>query len=140
RVSTESQLQDAVRTIQSHTTIVIAAGTYQLTSTLSINGSVTDVTLRGETDNRDDVVLVGAGMNHASYGRVPYGIVTGGSVQDVAIANLTIRDIYYRAVVLMPGTLRPHLYNVHFLDSGEQFIEGRANDDGTGGVAGAIVE
>ena len=61
-VSTLSQLQQAVASIASNTTIVVAAGTYNLTSPLYINGSFTTVGIRGATGNRDDVVLVGRGM------------------------------------------------------------------------------
>ena len=61
-VSTEAQLQNAVAAIASNTTIVIAPGTYNLTGTLYINGTFTNVGIRGATNNRDDVVLVGKGM------------------------------------------------------------------------------
>ena len=42
-VSTEAQLQSAVSAIRSNTTIVIAPGTYNLSSTLYINGAFTNV-------------------------------------------------------------------------------------------------
>jgi hypothetical protein len=126
RVSTEPQLQQAVRTLQSDTTILIAPGTYRLTSTLSVSGTFANVALRGETGNRDDVVLVGPGMGRASYGDVPYGVWTGGSVQGIEISNLTIRDVYNSAIVFASGTQQPHVYNVHLIDAGAQFIEARA--------------
>src|SRR4051812_34094047 len=76
-VATEAQLQSAVSQLASNTTIVVAPGTYKLTSTLYINGSMSNVGIRGGTDNRDDVVLVGPGMTNASYGNTPFGIWTG---------------------------------------------------------------
>src|SRR4051812_27292172 len=85
-VSTEAQLQAAVAGLRSNTTIVVAAGTYNLSSTLYINGTYTNVGIRGATNNRDDVVLVGKGMTTAT-SAVPYGIWTGGNVQGVTIAN-----------------------------------------------------
>jgi len=91
-VATEAQLQDAVRNLRSGTTIVVAPGTYQLTATLAIDGSLQDVGIVGATGSRDDVVLVGPGMTHASYGLVPYGIWVGGA-RGVTIANLTVRDV-----------------------------------------------
>src|SRR2546422_10341584 len=94
-VSTEAQLQAAVQQLGSNTTIVLAPGTYQLTSTLYINGTFTNVAIRGGTGNRDDVVLKGPGMSNGAYGNVPYGIWAGGHVQGLTIANLTIRDVYY---------------------------------------------
>jgi hypothetical protein len=52
-------LQTAVNTAPPGTTIVIAPGTYSLTSTLYLD--VNDMTLRGATNNRNDVVLVAKG-------------------------------------------------------------------------------
>ena len=138
-VSTEAQLQAAVRQIASNTTIVIAPGTYQLTSTLYINGTYTNVGIRGATNNRDDVVLVGSGMATAGNCSVPYGIWTGGNVQGVTIANLTIRDFFLDPIMFNGGTESPLVHNVHLIDAGEQFI--KSNPDTTGGgVDNGVVE
>jgi len=138
-VSTEAQLQSAVQRLASNQTIVIAPGTYVLTNSLYVNGTFSNVAIRGATNNRDDVVLVGPGMTRASYGLVPYGIWTGGHVQGITIANLTIRDLYYHPIIFNAGTQSPHVYNVHLLDAGEQFI--KSNPDGAGGgVDNGIVE
>src|SRR5262249_29952985 len=67
-VMTEAELQKAVRNLQSDTTIVLAPGTYRLTSTLWIDGQFDNVSIVGSTGNRDDVTLVGPGMARASYG------------------------------------------------------------------------
>ena len=126
-VSTEAMLQAAVREIASNTTIVLAAGTYRLTSTLWINGAMTDVAIRGATGSRDEVVLDGSsGLN-----AVPHGIWTGGGVRDITIANLTIREVRQHALIFNAGTQRPHVYNVRLVDAGQQFI--KANPDGIGG-------
>jgi hypothetical protein len=138
-VSTDAQLQAAVRNITSNTTIVLAPGTYALSSTLYINGTFSNVGLRGATNNRDDVVLVGSGMTTAGNGSVPYGIWTGGNVQGVTIANLTIRDVYYHPIIFNGGTQSPRVYNVHLINAGQQFI--KSNPDGQGGgVNNGIVE
>src|SRR5690242_3380443 len=71
-VSTESQLQAAVASLTSGTTILIAPGTYTLTSTLYINGTFSNIALRGASGNADDVVLVGPGMSNANFGSVPF--------------------------------------------------------------------
>jgi len=139
RVSSEPQLQAAIRGLRSNTTIVVAPGTYVLTRTLWIQGPLANIGIRGATDNRDDVVLVGAGMEPASDRGVPFGIWTGGGVRDVTIANLTIRDIYQHPIMLNPGTQKPHIYNVHLVDAGEQFIKGNLDSAG-GGVNDGIVE
>ena len=78
RVSTEPELQAAVRNLASDTTILIAPGTYHLTNTLYVGfRSLTNIALRGATNRRDDVVLVGPGMTNGNFGSAPYGIWTG---------------------------------------------------------------
>lgn len=136
-VNTVQQLQNAATAIASNTTILIAPGTYQLTSPLYVNGSFTNVAIRGASGNRDDVVLVGRGMTLE--GGVPFGIWTGGNVRGVTIANLTIRDVYSHPIILNAGTQSPLIHNVRLVNAGQQFI--KANPDGTGGgVDNGIVE
>jgi hypothetical protein len=138
-VSTVAQLQAAVANIQSNTTIRLAPGTYVLTSTLYINRNVSDIAIRGASNNRNDVVLKGPGMANASYGSVPHGIWTGGGVTRVTIANLTIRDVYFHPLIFNGGTQQPRVYNVRLLDGGEQLL--KSNPDGAGGgVDGGVVE
>jgi hypothetical protein len=136
-VSTEAQLQSAVAGIKSNTTIVIAPGTYNLSGTLYINGGFSNVGIRGATNNRDDVVLVGKGMT-TSTSAVPFGIWTGGGVQGVTIANLTIRDIYNHPIMLNAGTQSPLIYNVRLINAGQQFL--KSNPDGAGGVNNGRVQ
>lgn len=136
-VSTVQQLQNAVGSLSSNTTILIASGTYNLTSPLYVNGSFTNVGIRGATGNRDDVVLVGRGMTVD--GGVPFGIWTGGNVRGVTIANLTIRDVYSHPIILNAGTQSPLIHNVRLVNAGQQFV--KANPDGAGGgVDNGIVE
>ena len=138
-VSTESQLQTAVQRLASNTTIVLAPGTYVLTRALVVRGALSHVAIRGRTENRDDVKLVGAGMAKANDGGVPFGIWTGDGVDGILIANLTIRDFFYHPLIFNAGTHAPHVYNVHLVDAGEQFI--KANPDRAGhGVDDGIVE
>ena len=138
-VSTLTQLQNAVASMASNTTILIAPGTYRLTSPLYINGSFTNVGIRGATSNRDDVVLIGKGMTAANDGGVPFGIWVGGNVRGVTIANLTIRDIYNHPIMLNAGAQSPLIHNVRLVNAGQQFV--KANPDGAGGgVDNAIVE
>jgi hypothetical protein len=138
-VSTEPQLQAAVGALSSNTTILIAPGTYRLTSALWVDGTFTNISIRGATNSRDDVVLVGPGMTNASYGNVPYGIWVGGNVQGITIANLTIRDLYSHPIILNAGAQSPRLYNVHLINAGQQFV--KANPDGQGGgVDNGVVE
>jgi hypothetical protein len=138
-VSTVAQLQNAVAGITSNTTIVVAPGTYNLTTTLYVNGTFSNVGIRGATNNREDVVLVGKGMSAGSDGGVPFGIWVGGNVNGVTIANLTVRDIYYHPIMLNAGAQAPLVHNVRLVNAGQQLLKANPNGAG-GGVDNGIVE
>ena len=142
-VSTEPDLQRAVANITAGQTIVIQPGTYNLATgggTLYFHKLVDSVTIRGATNNCDDVILLGAGMT--TQGNTPYGIWVGGP-NNLLIANLQIRGVYYSPIQLDPnygGTQSPRVYNVHLVDAGEQFIKVNPQSNLTGGVVNGIVE
>ncbi|MEQ1573170.1 MAG: right-handed parallel beta-helix repeat-containing protein [Vicinamibacterales bacterium] len=135
-VSSEPELLAAMATLASNTTIVLAPGTYRLRKTLYINGTFTDVGIRGATENPDDVVLIGPGMTDGS---VHFGVWVGGNVQGVTIANLTIRDVFRHPIVLNAGTQSPLIHNVRLVNAGQQFVKSNPNPAG-GGVDNGIVE
>lgn len=135
-VSTVAQLLQAVSNLSSNTTIVLAPGTYNLTSTIWINGTYSNVGIRGATNNRDDVVLLGRGMNDSS---IPHGLWVGGNVQGITIANLTIRDVYYHALMLNSVTESPRIYNIRLANAGEQLLKANPHSGG-GGPDDGIVE
>lgn len=137
-VDSEPGLQAAVRGLRSNTTILIAPGTYTLTSTLSVRGPLTDVAIRGTSANADDVVLVGPGMRNEAYGATPFGIWTGDGVNGITIANLTIRELYYHPIILNGGTQRPRIYNVHLVNAGQQFIKSNPDEHGAGASNGIL--
>jgi hypothetical protein len=56
-VSSESQLRTAASRLASNTTIVVTPGVYVLQDTIYINGTFTNVGIRGSSGNADDVVL-----------------------------------------------------------------------------------
>jgi hypothetical protein len=134
-VATETHLQDAMGNLQVGDTIVLANGTYNLSSTLYING-IDNVTIRG-ISGCDNVVLVGHGMDNANYGSVPHGIWS--NARHVVIAHLTIRAVYYHPIVFNAGAQSPHVYNVKLLNAGEQFIKSNPTSS-TVGVDNGIVE
>jgi hypothetical protein len=136
-VSTEAQLQTAVKTLTSGTTIVIAPGTYKLTATLYVKGTLSNIVIRGASNSRNDVVLVGLGMNAAS-GSVPFGIWTGGNISGVTIANLTIRDVHEHAIIINPATVGARIHNVRLLDIGDQFVKGNPDANGIGPASGIV--
>ena len=142
RVSTVGELQSAVSNLQSNTTVLISTGLYRLSQTLQITGGVRNIAIRGATNNRDDVILMGQGMTNPDYGNVPHGIWIG-NAQDVLIANLTISSVWYHPIQLDPnvGAQSPHIYNVRLVDAGEQFVKSSATSARTGnGVNNGTVE
>jgi hypothetical protein len=56
-VSSEPQLQEAMRSVSENTVIVIASGGYKLTRTLWVHTN--NVTIRGDSNRYNDIVLVG---------------------------------------------------------------------------------
>jgi Right handed beta helix region len=135
QVSTEAQLQTAMKSLQTGMTILIANGTYNLSNTLYVN-NVNNVTIRGAS-GCDDVVLIGRGITNSNFGSVPHGIWTNSS--NTVIAHLTIRDVYYHPIILNPGTQRPRIYNVRLKNGGQQLIKGNPTSP-TDGVDNGVVE
>jgi hypothetical protein len=136
-VSTEAELQNAVRRLVSDTTILIAPGSYRLSGTLHVSGSLRNVAIRGASGNRDDVTLIGPGMRPG--GAVPSAIWSGGDVQGLLIANLTVRGFPFHCIIFNAGTEGPRLYNLRLADAGQQIVKSNPDDRG-GGVDDGVVE
>jgi hypothetical protein len=136
-VSTESQLQTAMGNLQNGDTILLANGTYNLSSTLYINGK-NDVTIRG-TNGSTNVVLVGKGMDNANFGSVELGIWSNST--NTTIAHLTIRDTYDNEIIFNSGAQSPLVYCVRLINAGSQFIKSNPTDVNAGtGVDNGFVE
>lgn len=136
-VSTAAQLQSAVAELSSNTTIVLAPGTYTITASLTVNGPLSDVTFRGATGRREDVVIVGPGLTAPG---VVHGITTSGDVLRLTVTDLTIRDFPGSTINLNPGVQAPHIRNVHLANSGDSFINSWADPDTLRGPDDGIVE
>ena len=137
KVSNESQLQSALNTIRSGDTILLAAGTYNLTKSIYINGK-DNVTIRGAA-GCDDVVLAGKGMDNVNHGNVTTGIWSNSI--NTTIAHLTIRDTYDNEIIFNAGAQSPHVYSVKLLNAGSQFIKSNPVDKAGGiGVNNGVVE
>lgn len=123
-VDTTAELQDAVANLTSNTTILIADGTYNLTNTLNIR-NVDNVAIRSASGSRDAVVLQGRGMSNAAYGNVPH-VMAVYDASAIVIADLTLRDAYYHLIQIHGEADADgvHLYNLHLIDAGEQFVKG----------------
>jgi hypothetical protein len=136
-VASVSQLQSAMGNLQSGDTVVLANGTYNLTSTLNVNGR-DNVTIRGNS-GCDQVVLVGRGMDNVNHGSVLHGVWSNS--RNTLIAHLTIRDTYDNSIVFNAGAQSPRVYSVRLLNAGSQFIKANPTDIGQGiGVDKGIVE
>lgn len=124
-VSSEAELRDQAYSTAPDTTILVAAGTYQLLDTVHVVHN--RITIRGATGNRDAVILDAGGMGT--------GLVEAVLIEadDVTIADLTIRNAGENGVSVS-GRDRPRLYNLHILDTGYQLVKvnpvGDGSDDG----------
>lgn len=133
-VSTEAELQSAISNLQDNSTIVIKAGTYNLSNSLYVRRS--NVVIRGDGSSCNQVTLVGKGMDNANYGNVPYGIWTDAS--NLTIMNLTIRDVYYHGVIFNPGAQSPTINSVSILNAGQQFMKANPTQYGVGVNNGTV--
>jgi hypothetical protein len=134
-VVTETQLQSAMNDLRDGDTLLLANGTYNLSRTLYVS-NVNNVTIRGSS-GCDNVILVGRGMDNATYGNVPHGIWS--NAHGTMIAHLTIRDIYSHPIIFNAGAQSPRVYNVKLLNAGKQFIKGNPNGP-TDGIDNGVVE
>ena len=105
--------------------IVIAAGTYDLTTNLWLD--MPDVVVRGATGNRNDVILYGGGMNNINAVREAIQL----RADDIEVRDLTVSGFFHHAIHLGPGTDRSLIHNVHTLNIGSHHMKGaKFNDDG----------
>ncbi len=119
RVSNDQELRWAIGNIVDNTTIVIAPGTYNLTTTISITAD--NVTIRGERNDCNSVQLVGPGMRNQDYGDVQHGIWI--SASNTLIANLTISEVFFQSIAIDGNAQSPHIYNVRMINPGTQFVK-----------------
>jgi Bacterial Ig domain len=135
-VSTEPQLQAALASLTSGSTVILAPGVYRLTKSPVIAGALTGVVIRGSTGRAADVVLEGAGMTNTA---VLYGLSVKAGVTGLRIANLTIRNVAEHAIWFEGGVQSPRLSNLWLVDSGDSLVKATVNASGAG-VDGGIVE
>jgi hypothetical protein len=134
-VETAQELADACWNLTSNTAILVAPGTYQLDDVDFPNGvdgrltvgrfgatPISNVQIRGLTGNPSDVVLLGGGMLDTA---VPFGFQLF-TVTDVLIADLSIGNVYYHAVMIDggQGASRVRLYHLRLFDAGQQIVKG----------------
>jgi hypothetical protein len=122
-VSSEAALRAQAYGAAPGTTIVIAPGLYPMQDVLHV---VNDgISLRGETGNRDDVILDFGGMEGGHFGILV-------EADDVTVADLTVRNANDHGVSIQ-GRDRPVLYNLHIQDIGDQLVKVNPHVDGVNG-------
>lgn len=133
-VSTVAELNNAVSNCSSGDEIVVAAGTYNLTTVLSLHRP--NVVIRGATGNREDVILVGGGMNSRG---VNEGISVG--ADDVTIKDLTLKEFYFNAIHTRAenDVDRTLISNVKTWNIGEHHIKGSRHSRDISKVSDDIV-
>ncbi len=124
-VDTVGELETAVNTAPSNTTILIADGVYNLNG-VYLRIDTPNVTLRSASGNREAVVLDG------NYDTTEIIQVVA---SNVTVADVTLREAYYHPIHVMTSdagdTLNTLIYNVHIIDPGEQAIKINPAVDGT---------
>ncbi len=134
-VQSELELQTALSNLQDSTTLLLDAGSYNLSNTLYIKNN--NITLRGGGNSCADVVLLGNGMDNAEYGDVPHGIWS--NAENLKIENLTIKDIYFHGIILNAGAQSPTINRVQIFDTGEQLIKVNPTRYGVGVNNGVVM-
>ena len=127
-VDTFSELRDAGRFGAPGDEIVIAPGQYHVTTALYI--TTPNLTFRGATGNRDDVVLYGNGMN------VNSGVLECfyPAADGVELHNVTIRDFWHHGIHITGRTDSTTdgyadnvvISNVKTINCGERHVKGSA--------------
>jgi len=127
-VSNEVQLQAAMSVLTDNTVLLLEPGTYQLTKTLWVHRD--NITIRGNSNRCDEVILRGNGMDNAAGDSVPHGVWSNRA--NLKVQNMTIRDVYNDGVIVNGGGSSPEIYNVRMIDNGEQFVKVNALGFGNG--------
>lgn len=122
-VSNVDELYEAVDAIEPKTTIVIKEGIYHLNQ--AINLFKEGITLRGESDDRSKVVLMGPGFLNEGAGPTQAINICGGP--NITVANLTITEFNIHAISVQgwedPTPHGLHVYNVAFINNGRQNLK-----------------
>ena len=120
-VSTETELRDRALYASAGTIILVAPGVYNMGSYVHIVNR--GITLRGQSGDRDDVILDFGGMLGGHFGIFV-------EADDVTIADLTIRNTSDHGVSIQ-GVDRPILYNLHIQDTYDQLVKVNPIGDGS---------
>ena len=102
--------------------IVLEAGTYQLTSNLLfIAPNMRNLTIRGITGNRDDVVIKGQGWSNSNVTHI-FNV----AADSFTLADVTIGEVYYHPIQIHSNPNDADhclIQNVRFIDAKEQLLK-----------------
>jgi len=119
-VSTFADLRYYALTANPGDEIVIAPGSYHVTGSLYV--TTPDLTFRGASGNRDDVILHGNGMN------VESGVLEGfwAAASGIRLENLTIRDFWHHGIHICGSPYADNVVvsNVRTVNCGERHVKG----------------
>ena len=119
------ELKAIVEGAASGTTISFAAGTYDLSGGAPIHITTPGLTLRGESGNRDDVIL------NANYGTGEILLI---AASDTTVVDMTLQRATWHPIHVTGAdaadTSGMVIYNVKVIDPGEQAIKINASGSG----------
>ena len=144
RVRNTAELEQAVKAIKSGQTVLLAAGEYRLAHDLVLGvGSsepLRDITFRGETGRREDVVIRGGGQENPDGG--PRTCFQFNNVHGALVADLSIGEFFHHPVMLhgRNGCRGIRLRNLRLFDAGQQFVKGTGGGPGRIGAKDCVVE
>lgn len=129
-VDTLTGLQSAIDNAHAGDTVVLAAGTYRQHEPIRITGR-SDITVRGATDDYDDTVIRGPGIDDS---RLQSNIRLD-NADDITIKDLTVADSYYHGIQINNDSDGFTADNVHTLDNGESGFKVTSPSNGSGPAA-----
>jgi len=143
-VKTATELEQAVRSMKSGQTIVLAAGEYRITHDL-VPGAKTpkplrNIAFRGATGKREDVVIRGPGQENTEGN--PQSCFQFNNVDGALVADLSIGDFFHHPIMLHGrfGCRAVRMRNLRLFDAGQQFVKGTSGGPGRIGAKDCIVE
>ena len=136
-VQNVSELNQAITTANNtgNRTIALASGTYELTDPLAITGA--NITIRGASGNRDDVILTGGGMNQDAIWQIFMVFADNCTIADMTMGWVATHAIQVHGENDADNLL---VHNVHILDTYEQMIKGSWGNDDNMSANDAIIE
>jgi len=124
-VQNVSELQNALDQANNQNgnmTIIVEPGLYQLNSNLRfINETMADLTIKGSTGNRDDVVIKGLGWNNNNVTHI-FNV----AADRFTIADMTIGEVYYHPIQVHSNPFDADDFtaiNIRIIDAKEQLLK-----------------